>query len=333
MFWPSDEERRRLARGLLPAARSMDVVDELRGWSWGRPPLDPVYPTRLGVSEVANHYCETGRDLYLRRVERIQVPPSPAMAAGGMLHGVARTFVTQAKRRVYTASSPADVPAALRGLAHAVAVPPAPDAVLLAEVLEDQIVAESQRLLTAQPRLELDALAARLLPISVALQLDGSFLGLSKHLSAEAVSWEHRAVITLRFGRQFEFHRLSTTGYALVLEALYELPFNLGCVLYVDLDPPAGRVHLDVDWHLIDNELRDWFVQTRDERARLVFDARDPGLPQACDLYCPFLATCGQAPTPPTAPAPRKRRTPKLELDQPEARLRLAARPQRLRKR
>ncbi len=59
MYFLSDEEKRLLLRRLAPQARERGVAEELRGWNWDKPPLSPIFETRLGVYEVAGHYCST----------------------------------------------------------------------------------------------------------------------------------------------------------------------------------------------------------------------------------------------------------------------------------
>jgi CRISPR-associated protein Csa1 len=61
MYFPSDEERRYVQRRLLPDARQQGVVEDLRGWRWDRPPLQPVYGVPLGIYEIAGRYCPTRR--------------------------------------------------------------------------------------------------------------------------------------------------------------------------------------------------------------------------------------------------------------------------------
>ena len=42
-------------------------------------PLAPVCDLKLALYEVANSYCSSSRDLYLRRIDRIKTKPNPAM--------------------------------------------------------------------------------------------------------------------------------------------------------------------------------------------------------------------------------------------------------------
>ncbi|MCC7103692.1 MAG: CRISPR-associated protein Cas4, partial [Chloroflexi bacterium] len=100
MYFPSDEERR-LVQRLLADARSEGIADELRGWSWQRAPVRPVYDTPLAVYEVAGKYCPSGRDVYLRRVLGLRAAPNRAMQDGAAVHALVASLFTAAKRLVY----------------------------------------------------------------------------------------------------------------------------------------------------------------------------------------------------------------------------------------
>ncbi|MBI1884780.1 MAG: type I-A CRISPR-associated protein Cas4/Csa1 [Chloroflexi bacterium] len=305
MYFLSNEEKRLLLRRQAPQARERAVAEELRGWNWDKPPLSPIFDTRLGVYEVAGHYCPTGRDLYLRRVTNVRVPPSPAMAEGGYLHALLCRIILAAKRALYTAeTNPLDALQALQEPALTpvegpglVPIADEPDvdglrekAALLWNHEYRQIVARVQDVLARQPRIGIDSLVNLALPVIVEQKLDGTFLGLSPHLSVDAFVWSEPMVLDVKFGRKEPFHRLSTTGYALVMESIYEYPVNLGCLVYASF--ADGRVLLERDFHVIDDELRQWFIEARDERARLVEEEIDPGLPEQCPLSCPYYRVC-----------------------------------------
>jgi len=78
MYFLTDEERKQLNKGHLPRSSQMEIAEELRGWNWHQPPLAPVYDLKLALYEVANSYCTTSRDLYLRRIDRIKSKPNLA---------------------------------------------------------------------------------------------------------------------------------------------------------------------------------------------------------------------------------------------------------------
>ncbi len=302
MYFLSDEERRYVLRKLLPESRRGDVHSELRGWSWRDPPLSPVYDVPLGVSEIAGRYCGTARDVYLRRVVGVKAPPNVAMVEGRLLHRAVAGQLLRAIQTVYThpvgsvlqaleglrtpclddedvATLPEQVRCQIRGKVEA-----------LAEFEYHRIVTRVADVLARQPRVGQGGLAALALPVMVELPLDGRFLGLSSHLSADAVSLFEPMVVDLKFGPRRDFHRLATAGYALVLESLHECPINLGCVTYVCVE--GGRVSMERDFHLIDDEVRQWFVEARDETMRLVSEDIDPGTSSECHEGCPYLDHC-----------------------------------------
>lgn len=120
--------------------------------------------------------------------------------------------------------------------------------------------------------------------------MDGTLLGLSSRLSADAFVWSEQMVVDIKFGGKEAFHRLSTTGYALAIESIYEYSVNLGCVVYVAFRD--GLVVVERDLHALDDELRQWFIESRDERARLVEEEIDPGMPAECPRACPYYRAC-----------------------------------------
>lgn len=302
MYFLSDEERRYLVGKLLPQARRHEVHPELRGWSWREPPLSPPYDVRLGVFEVAGRYCNTGRDLYLRRVMGVRAGPNRAMREGAALHRALAEVVLRAKQTIY-ATGAAGCLEALGALGRSpngtsTGVGPVEGEgdevgrrVQLVQAFEARrVVSRVEDVLARQPRVGTDSLAALALPVTLEQQLDGSLLGLSAHLSVDAVALFGPVVYDVKFGRREEFHRLGTTAYALVLECLYEHPVDAGCVVYVRFE--GDRVLVERDLHLVDDELRQTFLEERDERMRMVAEEIDPGVGDRCVGECPYAAEC-----------------------------------------
>ncbi|HZU05383.1 MAG TPA: type I-A CRISPR-associated protein Cas4/Csa1 [Chloroflexota bacterium] len=304
MYFPSEEERRYLSRGLLPEARRQGIEESLRGWNWDRPPLRPVYEAPLGVHEIADKYCASSRAVYLQRVRRTRARPTLALVEGRLLHQVVARLITEAKRLVYVHGA-----ACLPWLERLRLQPhPSLEDVALTEEEKARLrermdllrAYEARRLvervedaLARQPYAGPDALVAVALPVSVEVRLSGWYLGLSKHLAVDAISFAEMVVYDAKFGPREEFHRLATTGYALVLESLYEVPVDIGCVVYGDFR--NGQVVIERDYHIVGNELRQWFLEEREERMRLVAEELDPGLPRECPLTCPYLRECRPA--------------------------------------
>jgi len=301
MYFLSEEEKRLVLRRLLPQSRSQDVHPDLRGWSWHQPPLSPIYDVKLGIYEIAGKYCPTSRDVYWRRVEGIQRPPNRAMLEGGVLHNTLVSLVLSWKRTIYNHGN--DCLANLKALSQPdLSLPegmetPHEGSELLREKIETlwqfehhRILSRVQEILARQPYIGPDSLVALALPITVEQRLDGSLLGLSSHLSADAFLFSEPMMVDIKFGEPKTFHRLTTTGYALVMESIYEFPINLGCVVYATFQKQQLRI--ERDFHFIDDELRQWLIEERDERMRMVEEEIDPRLAQECYNTCPYWRVC-----------------------------------------
>ena len=299
MYFLSEEERRLLLRRYLPQMREAPVSEELRGWNWSSPPLAPVYSAGLGVAEVAGEYCSSGRDVYLRRVLNERRPPSPAMAAGALYHGIVADVILRAKQAIYR-DGPACLealellaqPSALSGPAIPATMPAetAANARLLWQYEARRIATRAAEALARFPDAGPDAFAAAILPVTVEQQIDGTFLGLSRNLRVDGVHFGEAMLADLKFGRKERFHRTGLAGYALALESLIEQPINLGYIVYVDFRD--GHVVVEREFHVLSDELRQWFIDERDEKARSVELELDPGLADNCRESCPYWSAC-----------------------------------------
>lgn len=303
MYFLPEEDKKQLLRYLLPKARELGIAEELRGWNWHQPPLEPVYGARLALYEVAGGYCPTARDVYLRRVRGIKGRPNLAMLQGTVFHAAVAEVLVGAKRALYHYGAD-DYRAVCDAIqAQSVTVPEelvrqmtgdqlsetAAKVQLIADFEKARILARLQEVLSKHPYIGADALVNLVVPVVVEQKLDGTFLGLSGSLSTDAFLFPEPMVLDLKFGEPRDFHRLSTTGYALVMEALYEFPVNLGCIVYVEFR--GHRLLIKRDLHIISDELRQWFIETRDEKARLVAEEIDPGVGD-CPAMCQYYQVC-----------------------------------------
>jgi len=303
MYFLTEDERKFYLKKMLPKARAMSVEEELRGWNWHQPPLEPVFEERLAIYEVANQYCPTGRDLYVRRVLKQRPKASYFMIAGRVFHQILMHVLQHVKRQIYLCGSDPDQlrkalrqPSSFSLPPEAAGLPPEQQAEISAKVkfLEEyetsRIMSRIEEILTQQPYIGADSLAHLAVPVVCENKLDGRFLGLSQYLSCDAFTFSEPMILDLKFGAPQKFHRLATTGYALAMEAIYETPVNLGCIVYGEFKD--GRLTVSKDMHLIDDELRQWFIEARDERARMLAEEIDPGLAEKCSEYCPTYEVC-----------------------------------------
>ncbi|KAF0194304.1 MAG: CRISPR-associated protein [Bacillota bacterium] len=302
MYFLNDEERKLLLRKLLPKSRAeAAVADELRGWNWHQPPLEPLYDLKLAVYEVAGQYCSSGRDLFLRKVRGAKLIANSEMQAGSLLHETVALALTSAKRLLYTYG----IERVDQVLKDIVQVPNAliskagvGDRRVYNEILVkaawvyeyNSIASRLQSYLSRFPYISVDSLVTLALPIVLEQRLDGSFLGLSKGISTDAYVFSEPMVLDMKLGLPRPFHRLSTTGYALAMESLYEFPVSLGCTVYVEYK--NNRIHVNKDMYIISDELRQWFIDSRDERMRMVVEEIDPGVSNNCYDTCPMRTAC-----------------------------------------
>jgi CRISPR-associated protein Csa1 len=305
MYFLNEEEKRLLLRRILPQARQRDIASELRGWNWDKPPLSPIYDNiKLGVSDIANNYCPSNRDLYLRRVMEIKTPANRPMLEGGLLHDMLCHMIIAIKRLIYQHGASCLKQLETLDRSDFFSVMDRANGVLSLEDIDvikakmevlweyeyHSIYNRMQNVLAVQSHIGTDALVALALPVTVEQKLNGSFLGLSAHLSVDAFVFSEPMVVDIKFGKKQRFHNLSVTGYALVMESLYEYPINAGCIVYPSFS--EGRLTIERDFCFIDDELRQWFIEERDERMRMVHEEIDPGLAQQCPENCSLWQEC-----------------------------------------
>lgn len=282
MFMPTAEERKRLLRGTIPRARKLGVDDSLRGWSWSSPPLLSPYEVPLGLAEVANAYCPTGRDVYARRVLVETPEPNEKMLLGGVLHATLRDWIVHAKKTLYGrgAEDPEEAMQEIRAFPE----PQLPEARAIVSYETDAIEFRLREALGQFPRIGTDALVVQVLPVTLGQMLDGSFLGLSRHLSTDLLNLGEPCVLNVVFNdEKRDFHPLTLAGYALVLEAVYEFPVDVGVTVYANIE---DRLHIQREFTTLGDELRMEFIETRDEKQRMVADELDPGPCEGCEEWC-----------------------------------------------
>lgn len=306
MYFLSSDERQLLLKSLLPAAREQIVASELRGWSWFQEPMSAPYTSiKLAVFEVASKYCSTARDLWWRKVMQLKSDPNELMVEGKLLHGVMADVISLGKKLIWTLgiNHPAEIIARIREFDQIAferewnknKVKPlfedvAQKARLIWDYETSMIEARLREALSRQPYAKEDSIISAAIPIVLEQRLDGSLLGLSKHLSVDAYQSAEPLILELKFAERADFHKLQVTGYALVAESLYEYPVNLGCIVYPSFE--GGTLGVEKEFFLIDEELRQRFLEQRDERMRIVVEGVDPGLMEECPTICPFYGKC-----------------------------------------
>lgn len=270
-----------------------EVGEELRGWSWGEPPVQPPpLGVSLSVSDIVGGYCESRRDLYLKKVAGIKAEPSDGMKFGAYIHEVFRRTLAALRRLVedgvikgWDLLQHLDGEKIAREAAGAAGTEADPRGVELARFLALQVAA---RVDEAASRSGADPLsvAARAVPLLAEYVIDGRPLGLTL-VRADALY--HNVVVEIKVGGYSERHALALAGYALALEADEEVPVDAGLLIYISFN---GGVKLRAYPTAIGEGLRRSFLEERNSLMELMASGRDPGLSPKCDDRCPFWKYC-----------------------------------------
>lgn len=274
----------RLVRGL-----EASVSPDLRGWSWDREPVAPSYPVRISVHEISNRYCESGRDIYLRYVLGVKPGRRREVVLGAYLHEVFR-LVSRRVRRVLEDGvdgggvlASVSVEEVVREAAAAVGMgEPDPLGALFAEWLLRQYAAEADQAAAVLGGDVADAVVPTLHEVPV----DGRVLGL-RPMRIDALAMG--VVVEVKFSEPRPEHRLALAGYALGVEAEYEVPVDRGLLIYFSL---GTRVRVRAVPVAIGDALRREFLAARDELAAIAYSRRDPGMPGTCSDRCLFRGFC-----------------------------------------
>ena len=304
------DRRFRLLRRELEAR---GVSEELRGWSFDSPPVEP--PSRsilLSVSGLAGRYCRTMRDIYLRYVLNVRPPPSVKMARGIVLHAVNRESLSTVKRLLFSGNvrSGSELVEDLLPLTGKIAEEAISEServlVKLSEDVKSQLRVEASaffRFLVVQaaarvdqaiskyPHSDVDSIVSVAVPPVVERKVDGSLVGLSRELSVDIYT-PFNAIADLKTGEVREFHPYAATGYALAIEAEEGVPADFGFIIYVQINLSRMVPSFRLRYFVIGDELRREFLELRDEAYEIISLGKDPGKPPKCPNYCPYYGVC-----------------------------------------
>ncbi|MCS7127592.1 MAG: type I-A CRISPR-associated protein Cas4/Csa1 [Thaumarchaeota archaeon] len=298
--------------GLLRAQMNeMGISTELRGWAYATPPVKPARNIPLPVSELAGRYCPTMRDVYLKRVLRVQPPHNFKAFRGIAYHRVISETITECKRFLYERGvvsgstfyevMSVKVPFLLERLMDEVKrrIGDVSDeeykivyegAAMLYKYILIDIAYSINQTLSRFPHSEVDSLVGEAIPPITEMKVDGSLIGLSRELSVDLYA-PSNAVIDVKTGDVRPFHRYAPTGYALAIEADKGIPIDIGITAYLSIGG-TGVPSFSVDAFVISDELRREFLELRDEAQLLVARAVDPGMPSVCPENCPYFSHC-----------------------------------------
>lgn len=293
MFFLSDVDQKKLLNNILPKARSVGVTEELRGWSWHKPPLKPYYDdVKIPMYSACSMYCPTRRDVYLSQVKRLRGKPTPRMNLGSAIHETVRATINS-----YIEGEHLNFDEWYTGTVQAKGIVEADkdimsksrDAYALSHAACLNRFTEAQ---SRQPYASHRDVMATALPFLVEHRITGEFLGLSGLLRIDCYDYLRNIVFDIKVASSKpDWYRLYATGYALVLESIYEVPVDVGCTIHINF--VRDRLTVERDLFFLSDDLRSWWIEERDEKLKLVAQKMDPGFPAKCPEECMYSRECG----------------------------------------
>jgi CRISPR-associated protein Csa1 len=314
MFFLNPVDLDKRLRRLRLELQRVSISDELRGWSWDSPPVEPPLKSLyISLSELASRYCETLRDIYLRRVEHVSPPPSLKMVEGLIYHKIASEATVQVKEILFRKKGVSGydvikmfIPK-IKKLCEEIIKETVDSTNLkvndceyldmldksinLYRFLIVQAAAQIDKIQSKFKYVDVDSLVNLAIPPIVERKVDGSMLGLSKELSVDIYTPAY-AVADIKTGEIRSFHKYALTGYALALEADEEVAVNIGLTIYIKMKNGKPVPSVDNRYYVISDELRREFIDIRDEAFEIVENEKDPGKPPLCPSYCPYFEVC-----------------------------------------
>ena len=280
--------------------RETRVSEELRGWAWKSPPVEPLVDGMgLGVWGVVAGYCETRRDVYLHRVLKLRPEPSHAMLWGRAVHKLLLGVIRHVKELVIKMpQSGSELYEELKTLGRNYLDKLANENYTqwcdysklhkLYSHIALTAASEYDSLVISAPSHARESIVNRFLEISAERIVDGSRLGLSKWLMIDVYK-PPNMIAEIKVGKKRSFHELSLAGYAMALESSTGTPINMGHMIYVHVN---DSLYIRHERTTIGDELRRSFLEERDRVMQIIYHERDPGKPQSCPETCPFYSYC-----------------------------------------
>lgn len=139
---------------------------------------------------------------------------------------------------------------------------------------------------------EMDLLGTAV-PFLVEHKLSGELLGLSDILSVDCFDYLRTIMFDLKVTSVKEdWHRLYSLGYALVFESIHEVPVDICCTVYLNVE--NGKISVQKDLFFANDELRQLWLEERDRKLEIVAERKDPGKPDQslCKEYCQYYNVC-----------------------------------------
>jgi len=308
MYYLDATEIKKLTKDLLPKTRENPVDERLRGWNWYDTPVKPYSDELLlPVWDVACSICPTRRDAWLRyKVIKKSIPTTHYQAKGFIVHRVISSMFLRAKKLIYLDKE--NLRADLIDFAEERAKKEIENIKKFVRISDEyaikilefckkiakwQAIRIESKLLEVRakyPFLNEESLVQLALPIATEMIIDGSLLGLSKCLRADATLLFGGIIFDVKVGKKEKWHRIQVAGYALAFESFFERPVDIGCTVYVR--EVNNSIRIERDFYIVGDYLRSRFLEKRDELQMILLKNKEPSVASNCPAYCVFRSYC-----------------------------------------
>ncbi|RUM34785.1 MAG: type I-A CRISPR-associated protein Cas4/Csa1 [Archaeoglobus sp.] len=286
-------------RALRRQIESFGISEELRGYNWDKPPVEPVNDVKIAISDL-NGFCPTKRDIFLKYVLKEKAEPNQYMLKGLAVHRIIRETIITLKKAIYSGCDSGEqiineyfnnsIPYRVCESLDIDCRNICKEFSKLYRYIVLQVAAKVDEVRSKYPDVDAENVVGLILPPVVERKIDGSLIGLSKSLSLDIFT-PYNIIIDFKSGYERFEHMLSLSGYALALEADDEVDVNFGLLIYIKT---GERVQFNQKAFLIGDELRREFLEVRDEIAELIESGSDPGKPPECPRYCCYYGVCNE---------------------------------------
>lgn len=275
-----------------------EISEELRGWNWSKPPLLPVYGVKINVSDLS-FACRSGRMSYLKYSLGIKDTNNERLKFGAFVHKVISTATSTAKSILYNStpmSGSEFYERMIKEMKQAIDSEDLPKNYLNAlRTLWNRAAltysSSLDKVLELSKYLSTDGLVNRVVPWVCEFPIDGRLLGLNRVARIDALI-PPTLIIEFKTRKPNRNTEISLAAYALAFESQYIVPINHAILLHIDFDPNGLFFKTYETILKVDDSLRLEFIEYRDLYASKAAMDIDPGLPEFCDTYCPYLEVC-----------------------------------------
>ncbi len=285
-----DKKIRVLRRSLI----ENEISDDLRGYSWEKPPVEPINSVKIAVSDI-NGFCPTKRHIYLKYVLGEKPKTNPFMLKGLACHKVIKETVGLIKKGIYSGISSGKEIIEFyfndKKILEKISKETNVELGLLDKLYKFIVIqfsAKVDEVTSKHPNIDIDNIVGLAFPPLIERRIDGRLVGLSKNLSLDVFT-PYGVIMDFKTGKERYEHNLALAGYALALEADEETDVNFGMITYLRLD---DRVSFSSNEFVISDEIRREFLEIRDEIAEMIDAGLDPGKPENCPNSCAYYEVC-----------------------------------------